>query len=286
MTDLLTGYKKRLTRFLIDNFFSYDQERLASALRRIGIISGDKIMVHSSWLPNNGFRGRPVDMINTLKDSVGSDGLILMPSLTYQNESTRDFLLRGKPMDVRRSASKMGLLTEVFRRNREVMRSLSPTHPILAWGKGAEEILAGHERQPAPFGTDTPFSRLLDAGGKILAIDASFSTVTFTHFLEDRIASHLPCPLYEEEPVPGTYVDYDGESHTVPVKVLSDEANSLRREEILVAQLEKEGIIHRRKVGNTGLMRIDCKEMTACVDRMAAQGQVFFAAPAGSAAHA
>ncbi|MCG5502206.1 AAC(3) family N-acetyltransferase, partial [Ectothiorhodospira lacustris] len=107
-------------------------------------------MIHASWGPANGFHGRPADMIFILKELIGVNGLLVMPSLTYQNESSREFLARGVPMDVRRSPSQMGLLSEVFRRGKGVRRSLSPTHPLLAWGHRAEEFLAGHEEALVP----------------------------------------------------------------------------------------------------------------------------------------
>ncbi|WP_412851818.1 AAC(3) family N-acetyltransferase [Ectothiorhodospira shaposhnikovii] len=236
-------------------------------------------MVHASWRPGNGFLGRPSDMVTTLKDLVGHQGLLIMPSLTYQNESSREFLARGVPMDVRRSPSQMGLLSEVFRRGKGVRRSLSPTHPLLAWGHRAEEFLVGHDEALVPFGPQSPFGRLLEWNGKILTIDAPFSTVTFTHFLEDRIAQTLPVPLYEPEPMEGTVIDYEGVARKVPVKVLSATANRLRRDDLLEAELLKEGVLKRRRVGNTRLGLLDCRAMTEVVDHLVASGRHFFDSP-------
>ena len=83
--------------------------------------------------------------------------------------------------------------------------------------------------------------------GKILTIDASFSTITYTHFLEDRIASFLPFALYDNELLSGTVVDLDNNTRKVPVKVLSEVANRMRREQKLVAEMEKKKLIKRKK---------------------------------------
>jgi aminoglycoside 3-N-acetyltransferase len=277
--------RKRAKRLVVKHLLSYDVSRFSHALDGLGLHSGSVVMVHASWRPDNGFCGRPVDLLGSLKSALGRQGLLVMPSLTYQNQSSKEFLKQGRPMNVRRSPSHMGLLSEVFRRGAETRRSLSPTHPLLAWGDAAEAFLRDHDKALVPFGPDSPFRRLLDLGGKILTFDAPFSTVTFTHFLEDRIASSLPFPLYEPEPVLGTIVDYQGATREVPVKVLSLAANALRREERLVARLEQEGVIIKRRIGNTRLLLMDTVAMTDTVDRMVARGESFFDTPVDAPLH-
>jgi len=272
--------KVKLKNFIVKVLLSYDSERFLKELQEMGISQGDVVMVHSSWLMHNGFKGRPIDMINCLKQLVGESGLLIMPSLSYQNESTRDYLLRNKAMNVKRAPSMMGLLSEVFRRGKDSLRSLSPTHPLVAWGKRKEEFIAGHDACSIPFGNDSPFSKLLALNGKILTIDASFSTITFTHFLENRIASTLSFPLYEDELMIGKLLDYSGLLHEIPVKVLSEQANSFRREQRLIDEMDQQNLIKRKRVGNTDLMLIDCQQMTACVDEMVNKGNIFFNSPA------
>jgi aminoglycoside 3-N-acetyltransferase len=199
-----------------------------------------------------------------------------MPSLTYHNMSSAQFLASGKPMDVRKSPSAMGLLTEVFRRNKEVRRSLSPTHPLLAWGKAAGEFVAGHERTDRPFGPDSPFSRLLDRNSLLLCLDCGFSSITFTHFVEDRLAGTLPFPLYEAEPMSGVTIDWDGNRIECSVKVLSAEANRLRRERRLIDALTRAGTLRQGKLGNSRLIWIRAADHLAGAEAMVAQGEHFF----------
>lgn len=268
--------RDRLKHLIVKHLLCYDGPALLRRLRRLGVRQDDTLMVHSSWKPLNGFSGRPADMIVALKQAVGENGLLVMPSLTYQNESSAEFLARGIPMDVRRSPSKMGLLPEVFRRNRDIVRSLSPTHPLLAWGRGATEFVADHDRAAEPFGAQSPFARLLARDAWILGIDAPFSTITFTHFVEDRLADRLPFPFYDLEVRMGTVIDYSGQARQCPVRVISTQANRLRREERYVMQLERQGMLHRRRIGNTRLLLLRCREMVECAESMAARGELFF----------
>ncbi|CCE24397.1 putative aminoglycoside N(3')-acetyltransferase [Methylotuvimicrobium alcaliphilum 20Z] len=255
---------------------SYKKEDLCNALNKLGLETGDCLMVHSSWLPLNGFKGRPVDMVSALKDVAGQSGILIMPTLTYQNKSSRDFLLSSTPMDVTRSPSMMGLLSEVFRRGKDVTRSLSPTHPLAVWGDKRDEFVQGHESCLVPFGVGSPFEKLLQCNGKILTIDAPFATITFTHYLEDRIASFLPFPLYDPSPMTGQVIDYDKKLLEVQVNVISEIANSARCEQRLVDRLNRCGAMKHKRIGNTHLMLIECKTMADCVDDMVKEGEVFF----------
>jgi aminoglycoside 3-N-acetyltransferase len=236
-------------------------------------------MVHSSWRANNGFRGTPADMIRALQLAVGPDGLLVMPSLTYQNKSSREFLETGTPMNVRRSASKMGLLSEVFRRSPGVKRSLSPTHPLLAWGNSASEFVAGHDRALVPFGLGSPFETLYRRDAKILTLDAPFSTITFTHFIEDRIASERALSLYEPDTMIGVVIDLDGERRTVPVKVLADRIQDLRREDRLISEMQARSLLKTVRLGRVRLLMLSCQEAMQCAYALEGRRCGLFDAP-------
>jgi aminoglycoside 3-N-acetyltransferase len=272
----MSNIRSRAKAWVVRRFLAYGPDALSAALRSLEIRPGDVVMVHSSWSADNGFLGRPIDFINTIKELLGEDGLLSMVSLPYQNESSKQYLARGTPMDVRRTPSKMGLLSEVFRRGRDTRRSLSPTHPVLASGPRAEAFLEGHDSCVVPFGAGSPFDRLREWNGKILTVDAPFSTITYTHYIEDRIASSLTFPLYEEAPLPGVVVDYAGERREVPVRVLSAEANRRRREPLLIEELNAAGLIRNHRVGNTRLSLIEARPMADRVDAWVGRGGSFF----------
>ena len=274
--------KRHLKRWIIHKFLTFDAHKLNQTLTNLGIKSGDILMVHSSWLPDNGFSGKPAEMIAAIKGQLGPDGLLVMPSMPYHNESTAEYLSRQKPLKLQRTPSKMGLLTEVFRRGKNVLRSPNPAHPLLAYGEKAEWFIEGHDQVSESFGSDSPFSKLLKLNGKILCIDAPFSTITFTHFLEDRVKDQLGFDFYEPEAMAGVVIDANGDQLPVPTRVISRQANKLRREERLVQWLDDQKLIRRARVGNSRLLLVDCEKMTQAVDTMYAQGHSFFDKPDAS----
>ncbi|MCF7982633.1 MAG: AAC(3) family N-acetyltransferase, partial [Pseudomonadales bacterium] len=253
---------------LLKTLWKYDGRELAVFLKKTGVKKGDTLAVHSSWLAGNGFDGSPLDFINVLKSVITEDGLLVMMSMPYHNQSSAEFIRSGGQMKVNRSPSKMGLLSEVFRRGRDTERSLSPTHPVLAWGKEAKAFVADHINCLEPFGKGSPFEKMLDRNAAIIAVDTPFSTVTFTHFLEDCISDKLPFSLYENEPLMGKVINEMGEEVVVPVRVLSNEANIRRRENRLVEFFDREGVLKYSKLGATRFIYLQCAQAYSAINKM------------------
>lgn len=266
---------------ILGRFLAYGPDRLLAVLRTLGIQNGDTVMVHASWHPNNGFTGTPIRFIAELKAAVGPNGLLTMTSLPYHNQSSAEYLAQGRPMDVRRTLSRMGLLSEVFRRDPETQRSLSPTHPVLAWGREAADFLADHDKTRVPFGPESPFGRLLERNGKILLVDAPLAAITFTHYLEDSIKDQLPFPLYEPDPREGLVIDLTGEVLSVPTYVISKKATASRTEAAFWETMRLAKAIESRRVGNTFLSCISCWRMCDVLSQLLASGESLFKCAAG-----
>ncbi|MBL0168400.1 MAG: AAC(3) family N-acetyltransferase [Propionivibrio sp.] len=202
--------------------------------------------------------------------------MLVMTSMPYHNMSSAQWLAMGKPMNVRRSPSMMGIVSEAFRRSEGVVRSLSATHPLLAWGSTATDFVAGHQKTDRPFGPDSPFARLIERDAVILGFDAPFSTFTFTHYVEDNLIDTLPVPLYETESVLARVIGYEGNENTQRVRVLSAQANLLRREEQLVTYLKNKGFLYRGRIGNTSLVWIQARALLAGAQQLVQEGNHFF----------
>lgn len=104
----------------------------------------------------------------------------------------------------------MGLISETFRRQPGVQRSLHPTHPVLAFGPRAQWIVADHETCLYPCGPGTPFEKLVELRAKILFYGVSEFHFTLHHYLEHLVKDELPFALYEAEPYAVNVIDAAG----------------------------------------------------------------------------
>ena len=125
--ERLKGWRKRLRLVYVRRWRAFGPDDLLAALRRLGITPGDVLMVHSSFDRFAGFSGKPTDVLRVLQDAVGPTGTLLMPTLPFTGTAV-EYVSRGEIFDVRRTPSRVGLLTELFRRSPGVVRSVHPTH--------------------------------------------------------------------------------------------------------------------------------------------------------------
>jgi aminoglycoside 3-N-acetyltransferase len=155
----------------------------------IGLRPGDRVVVHSSLRAV----GLPADeLIDRLLEAVGPQGLVAMPTFTYDNETfTAD------------TPSRTGTLTEVFRRRPEALRSAHPTYSVAAIGDGAAGLIAGHERVGAT-AVDSPLDRLAASGGFVLLLGVGHVSNTTAHVGEFRAdAPYLDIPFDPAWPTHG-----------------------------------------------------------------------------------
>lgn len=211
---------KRLERAYHQAFYAFTPEDLTRALRQLGVHTGDVVMVHSAFDRFLGFRGGPVDVVRALQEAVGPDGTLMMPTMPFRGTAVEYAL--GEPVfDAQRTVSRMGLITEVFRRYPGVVRSLHPTHSVAVWGSRADAIIAGHERVETPCGRLTPYGRLLDQDGKILLAGVPASAMTFCYFIAEELEPQLSVPVLTQERYPMRWKDGGGTVRVAQVRLFS-----------------------------------------------------------------
>lgn len=259
--------RNKLTRWL----FRYDAAALKAALTASGIRPSDTLMVHSNFQPEHGFDGSPLDLADALAELVGEEGNLLMVSIPFRG-SAYDYLAQGKRFDVRKTLSMMGLVTEMFRRREGTLRSLHPTHPVLACGKDARWLLADHERCLHACGAGSPFEKLHRLNGKILFFDVSFQSITFFHYVEDLLAERLPFPIYSERLFSVPAVDANGANHVIQTYAFSKDVH--RATGKLEAQMRRRGMIRDGRVGNSRFQIVTTADVVACFTDMVERGDL------------
>lgn len=271
---LIKGMLNASRRSYVRTFHTFDAAALKDALRRLGVAPGQAVMVHSSYNAFEGFAGKPSDVISVLEELVGPEGTILMPSMPFDGTAI-GYVQSGKVTDVARTPSRMGLLTELFRRQKGTLRSVHPTHPILARGAKAAAMIADHPRATSPCGAYSPFARLLEENGKILLLGTSIEAMTFFHYLEELFEGRLdPSPLTSEF----FEVPVRNGAETITVKTrLYDMTLSRRRSTLpLLPELRGLGGCTSGKVGVVQLLLIDAGAARDAFERALEKGISFY----------
>jgi aminoglycoside 3-N-acetyltransferase len=170
-----------------------DASRLRGLLADMGMAPGATVLVHSSMdqihrrVPGLS----PFALIKLMLEMIGPEGTLLMPTFPFVGplaahlEKTRSF-------DVRRTPSRAGLLSELFRRHRRVIRSLHPTHSVAGIGPLAKELLATHHLGNG-FDEQSPFFKIGEHDGRVMSLGAhpkdSFTQFHVCESLHPRTAA-------------------------------------------------------------------------------------------------
>lgn len=260
-------YLKTFRRLIAYKFHAFSPDDLQKTLTRLGIVSGDTLMVHSSFDAFDGFHGKPSDVITVLKACVGLQGLVMMPTLTFSGTAVA--YAQTKPLfDVARTPSRMGLLTELFRRMPGVVRSLHPTHSVALWGDAALSVAQGHDSSETPCGQGTPFEALLHRQGKIVLLGVDISSMTFFHFLEEMMAPEWPVNPFTEAVFHLLSKDRDGNMVETCCRLFEPVVSRRRNLQKLVPYLKNAGAWQEIKVGNLKIISLTAAEVEAVVRKM------------------
>ena len=166
-------------------------EDLLFDIKRSGIKSFDKLMIHSSLKSVGKIVGGPEVLIEAFKN-VMTEGLLILPTHTWG--SIRE---DGAEFNTSSSESCVGALTNIARKMEGFKRSMHPTHSVCAYGKNKEEYLAYDLNAKTPVSPNGCFGKLKDMGAKILFLGAPLSKNTFIHSVEefmdveDRFTEHI-----------------------------------------------------------------------------------------------
>ena len=153
------------------------KQEMKRALRLMGIVPGDTLLLHSAMTAIGGVEGGADAVIDAFLETIGEEGTLVMSTLTGW----------FAPFDAATSPSAVGYLSEVFRRRSGVLRSLHPVHSVCAYGKHAAFITEGHENCKTGCGEGTPYLKIRDLGGKALLLGVDMDRNTVMHSLEEAI---------------------------------------------------------------------------------------------------
>lgn len=173
------------------------------------------LMVHSSFnrlkpMYDDG----PLELLQMLIRWCGPNRTLAMPAFFFgdpQIGGTNETFERNPRFDVRRTASQMGVVTELFRRTRGVRCSRHPIYRICALGPLAEELTATHEMAEWPCGVNSPFDLMTKRDTVILGIGKPMEVLTHVHHVEDVMGERFPVPRSEGRDLQMILVDGDRE---------------------------------------------------------------------------
>ncbi|TSJ41243.1 AAC(3) family N-acetyltransferase [Fluviicola chungangensis] len=235
-------------------------EQLIADLKACGIKEGDSVLVHSSFSKIGYVAGGPKTIVDGLLAVIGTTGNLLMPSSPNPGYQL-DYIRNLKEFDVQNDPSKMGAITEYFRKLPGVIRSESPTEPVCCFGPKAGWFTGGHLSELTPYTQNSPFARLAQVHGKILYIGVTLDNAgTSLHVLEDAVPD-FSYPVYYPEVFHVSVKQADGTLVPVSVKVHNPEQSAKRKCDELLPMFEAKGVMQYSTIGKAKTLIFDAAKM-------------------------
>lgn len=164
---------------------------LVADLRRLGVRSGEVLMVHASMRRVGGDARR---LVAAVDEALGPEGTWMMTLgaldewswVNDRPEHAREALLQGSPVWDPRSTPAdpdVGVLAEVFRTTPGTVVSDHPEGRFGARGRYADELVRDVPWDDY-YGPGSPLDRFVRLGGRVLRLGADLDTVTLIHWAE------------------------------------------------------------------------------------------------------
>ena len=228
----------------------YDSH-FVKALKDAGINKGDAAFVHSRVSAFGKLLAFDKNflmqsLIDSIKDTVGIDGTIIMPTFSYSFD-------RNEPFDIDKTQSTVGALTEFFRKQPEVIRTTHPNHSVAIWGNNKHELSnIGKDT----FDENSIFGKLHKLDGKIVFFGAPFQSCTFIHYIEQM----HKVPYRYMKKFRGKVI-INGSEHDEEISFYNKYSVFFSSFSRLEKHLLENGIMKNVKVGAGNIMAVKCRDL-------------------------
>lgn len=153
----------------------------SKSLKKIKIYNNDLVMIHVdlSNFPGENWINKSTLLINYLKKYFSKKGSIIVPSFTYS-------FCNLKKYDEKKSPSEVGIFSEFFRQQKDIIRSDHPIFSFSCWGKYSHILSRNNSNSST--GSGSIFEKFYSLKGKILFLGTDFiSSCVFLHFVEQSV---------------------------------------------------------------------------------------------------
>jgi aminoglycoside N3'-acetyltransferase len=148
---------------------------ITDQLRALGVAKGGVLLVHTSFRAARPVEGGPLGLIKALRDALGSDGTLVMPSWSGDDDQPFDAMTTPASPD-------LGVVADTFWRLASVLRS-DHFFAFAAAGPNAARIISDPLPLP-PHIPESPVGRVHDLDGQVLLLGVGHDADTTLHLAE------------------------------------------------------------------------------------------------------
>lgn len=240
---------RRIRKRMLSWFCPISPRQLRQTLDSLFTDPIEILFVHSSLSSCGRFLAGPNDILDALHERTSNLGV---PTHSYCYPSSE--MPEGPVFDATSTPSSNGRLTEIFRAQPTVIRSIHATHSLAFCGPMANGICESHWHCTTPCGGETPYARMVQNKASVLLFGVSFHSYTLFHTAEDQAESPF---AYEDRTT--DYLRFLDESGTLRVQPSRRQTRDPRRFAEAGEHLVSIGLAMKARLGRSYLYFVpDC----------------------------
>ncbi len=253
-----TSKKAKLAKLKRENDIVISKNDLLNQLKKVGIVSGDILLVYSNLNRIGKFENGEKDVVDVLLELIGENGHLLMPNSPVK-DCQLEYVRTLDFFDVAHSKSEQGTLSEYFRLLPDAIRSEHPTEPVSCIGADAEYFVGHHFGNITPYNINSPFYKVAAHNGKILCLGTNLSgALSSLHVAEDLIEDFKYSSYFEKEFE--IMVRFENRTlRNMVTRVHDPKQKLLRRSNALLPIFIEQGVVKKFRFGNSSSLLIDAK---------------------------
>lgn len=220
---------------------------------------GCDVMLHTSKMNIGTLEGGTAYVAEELLRKIDIERHTLLVSALPYRGAFADYLKKNKVFDVRTAPIAMGAINRYIAAKPHAVRSLHPTHSVVAIGPRADYYVADHQLDPTPFGVHSPYYKLIQNRGKVVLFGATLNNLTCVCAVEDMLGEVYAGYLYSKRRYNVKCIDKDGAEYDVST-VCHDPRKAIHRSLLFLHdRLVEEGIMQVYPIGEAEVAVIDIR---------------------------
>ena len=154
------------------------------------------VMLHTSRTNIGDLEGGVDFSANAILDKINLEKHTLLVSALPYRGAFAEYLTKEHVFDVRKAPIAMGAINKYIASLPNAMRSVHPTHSVVAVGAHAKEYVSEHHLDKTPFGFYSPYWKLIKNKGKVVLFGATLNNITCICAVEDLIGGEYTSRIY------------------------------------------------------------------------------------------
>lgn len=256
-------HKKKIARDLrVYRDYRVSTEEVLMVLNKLDV-QGD-VLVHSSLLSIGNIQGKHKVFTRYLEENVLRVGNNILFVAIPIKGSSYEYLKSIDTFD-EQAPNAMGVLSNHYMHQSSSLRSLNPTHSVIALGPLAHYYVDYHHLDKTPFTMNSPYYKLLERNGSVMIIGAGLKHLTLGHLVEDMLGEDFPCKVYSFKDFEVRVRTREGDIFNGIYKAHHPFMSAIRTAEYIYSKIQLLPSTKIIPIGNSNIILLNARDVVVCM---------------------